>query len=62
MAHWPVGGDEGSLALLAANKRKRRVLIHINNTNPMLRDDSAESATVRSAGVEIAYDGMEVQV
>jgi pyrroloquinoline quinone biosynthesis protein B len=36
-------------------------LIHINNTNPMLRDDSVEAVAVRAAGIEIAYDGMEIE-
>lgn len=62
MAHWPVGGDEGSLRLLETMNGRRRVLIHINNTNPMLAEDSAEAAAVRAAGVEIAYDGMELEV
>lgn len=62
MAHWPVGGDEGSLNVLRALSGRRRVLIHINNTNPMLGEDSAEASAVRAAGVEIAYDGMEVEV
>jgi pyrroloquinoline quinone biosynthesis protein B len=61
MAHWPLGGDEGSLAFLRT-KGGRRILIHINNTNPILREDSAEAARVRAAGVEIAYDGMELDI
>ncbi|MFI5307742.1 MAG: pyrroloquinoline quinone biosynthesis protein PqqB [Polyangiales bacterium] len=61
MAHWPLGGDGGSLALLSRYSCVRRILIHINNTNPMLRDDSVEAAAVRAAGVEIAYDGMEIE-
>jgi pyrroloquinoline quinone biosynthesis protein B len=62
MAHWPVGGDEGSLTFLGTKGGRRRVLIHINNTNPMLTEDSAEASAVRAAGVEIAYDGMEVDI
>lgn len=61
MAHWPLGGDDGSLAFLRA-KAGRRILIHINNTNPILREDSEEAARVRTAGVEIAHDGMEVDI
>lgn len=61
MAHWPVGGPAGSLAFLA-KLPGRRVLIHVNNTNPLLRDDSVESAALRAAGVEIAYDGMEIEL
>jgi pyrroloquinoline quinone biosynthesis protein B len=59
MAHWPIGGPEGSLRFLSGLGASRRVLIHINNTNPMLRDDSPERAEVHAAGVEVAFDGME---
>jgi pyrroloquinoline quinone biosynthesis protein B len=60
MAHWPISGAEGSLRFLQSLPRARRVYIHINNTNPILRDDSAERAAVHAAGVEVAYDGMEL--
>jgi pyrroloquinoline quinone biosynthesis protein B len=62
MAHLPVGGPSGGLARLATLGARRRVLIHINNTNPMLREDSSERAQVTAAGVEIAYDDMEVEL
>jgi len=62
MAHLPVGGPDGSLARLAGLRAGRRVYIHINNTNPMLRDDSAERAQVEAAGWEIAGDAMEVRL
>jgi pyrroloquinoline quinone biosynthesis protein B len=62
MAHWPIGGDEGSLRLLGSKGDSRKILIHVNNTNPILREDSAEAALVRGAGVEIAYDGMELDL
>jgi pyrroloquinoline quinone biosynthesis protein B len=62
MAHWPVGGPGGSLEMLRETAARRRVLIHVNNTNPLLRDDSAEREAVRVAGVEIAYDGMELEL
>jgi pyrroloquinoline quinone biosynthesis protein B len=60
MAHWPVGGDGGSLPFLGALPG-RRIYIHINNTNPILREDSPERAAVTAAGVEVAHDGMEGQ-
>ena len=60
MAHLPVGGTTGSLARLAELRAGRRVYVHINNTNPMLREDSAERAAVGAAGWDIAWDGMEV--
>jgi pyrroloquinoline quinone biosynthesis protein B len=62
MAHWPIGGAQGSLRFLAELGPARRVLIHINNTNPMLREDSPERAEVTAAGVEIAHDDMELEL
>jgi pyrroloquinoline quinone biosynthesis protein B len=62
MAHLPVGGPAGGLARLATLGAVRRVLIHLNNTNPLLRDDAPERAAVQAAGVEIAFDGMELSL
>jgi pyrroloquinoline quinone biosynthesis protein B len=62
MAHWPLSGMDGSLAMLSKLSHARRVLIHINNSNPILLEDSEQAAEVRAAGVEIAYDGMEVEL
>jgi pyrroloquinoline quinone biosynthesis protein B len=51
------------LALLARiPAQTRKVLIHLNNTNPILDEDSAEHARVRAADVEIAHDGMEIML
>ena len=41
---------------------RRKVLIHINNSNPILLDDSPERAAVVAAGWDVAYDGMEIVV
>ena len=62
MAHWPISGPEGSLKFLSRFTRARRIYIHINNTNPILREDSAERAAVTAAGVEVAFDGMELDL
>lgn len=62
MAHWPVGGQSGSLPLLARARATRKILIHLNNSNPLLLDDAAERRRVEAAGVGVAYDGMEVTV
>ena len=59
MAHLPVGGPNGSLQALASLHTPRRVFLHINNTNPMLREDSPEAASVRAAGWSIGEDGQE---
>jgi pyrroloquinoline quinone biosynthesis protein B len=61
MAHVPVGGPQGSVALLGAMPG-RRIFIHVNNTNPLLRDDSPERQAVSRQGWEVAYDGMEVML
>jgi pyrroloquinoline quinone biosynthesis protein B len=61
MSHWPVGGPEGSLAYLA-RQPGRRILIHVNNTNPILRDDSAERQALTAAGIEVAVDGLELSL
>jgi pyrroloquinoline quinone biosynthesis protein B len=62
MGHISVFGPDGSLAALAALGIGRRVYIHINNTNPMLLDDSPERAQVLRAGWDVAHDGMEVSL
>jgi len=60
MAHAPLGGVDGSLARLAGLAAERRILIHLNNTNPLLRDDGAARAEAWRRGWEVAYDGMEL--
>lgn len=60
MGHLPVGGPDGSLAALAGLAVGRRVFIHLNNTNPLLDEESPERRAVESAGWEVAEDGMEM--
>lgn len=62
MAHWALGGLRGSLALLARSRAAHRILIHINNTNPILQEDSSERQQVEAAGVQVAYDGLELRL
>ena len=59
MAHVPVGGAGGSLETLKP-LTKRKIYIHINNTNPMLDRTSPQRRQVEAAGWEIAQDGMEL--
>jgi pyrroloquinoline quinone biosynthesis protein B len=59
MGHMPIDGADGSLAALAG-LGNRRIYIHINNTNPILIEGSAQRARVEAAGWEIAADGLEV--
>jgi pyrroloquinoline quinone biosynthesis protein B len=62
MGHVPLSGPGGTLAVLAGLERPRKALVHINNTNPILLEDSAERQAVVRAGVEVAYDGLEVEL
>jgi pyrroloquinoline quinone biosynthesis protein B len=50
------------LELYPKKVRGRKVLLHINNTNPILDEESAEHRAVLDAGFEIAYDGMEIEL
>jgi pyrroloquinoline quinone biosynthesis protein B len=59
MGHLPLWGERGMLKRPFRLGKTRRVLIHINNTNPILNEESSEHRAVRDAGWEIAYDGME---
>ena len=59
MGHVPVGGPDGSLRRLARLRAKKKIFIHINNTNPMLNEASAEYREVRDAGWELAEDGWQ---
>jgi pyrroloquinoline quinone biosynthesis protein B len=60
MGHLPLAGPAGLLEQYPKHSRGRKILIHINNTNPILDEDSAEHRAVLAAGFEIAYDGMEL--
>jgi pyrroloquinoline quinone biosynthesis protein B len=59
MGHMPVDGKDGTLAALAGIGG-RRILTHINNTNPILIDGSPERRKVEAAGFEVAEDGLEI--
>jgi pyrroloquinoline quinone biosynthesis protein B len=62
MGHIPLWGERGLLRQPFRPGKTRHVLIHVNNTNPVLNEDSPEHRTVREAGWEIAYDGMEFEL
>jgi pyrroloquinoline quinone biosynthesis protein B len=61
MGHMPVSGPDGTLAALAGLGR-RRILIHINNTNPILIEGSPQRRAVEAAGFEVAEDGMRIEL
>jgi pyrroloquinoline quinone biosynthesis protein B len=62
MGHVPLSGPGGTLEVLARLGRPRKVLVHINNTNPILLEDSPEREAVHRAGAEVAYDGLEIEL
>lgn len=63
IGHLPQSGEGGMLEWLGRLPAgTRRMLIHINNTNPILDEDSAERAILARAGVEVCEDGMQVRV
>ncbi|MCS3408684.1 pyrroloquinoline quinone biosynthesis protein PqqB [Serratia sp. AKBS12] len=62
MGHLALGEDQGLAALLATLPAKRKILIHINNTNPILDEDSAERHSLTQAGIEVSWDGMNIEL
>lgn len=62
MGHISISGEEGSIAQLAEVDAARRIFIHLNNSNPVLREDGPERSAVEAAGWEVAEDGMEVRI
>ena len=58
MDHLPISGPDGSLARLRALPCRHRVYTHINNSNPMLIEDSSERQAVTEAGLVVGDDGM----
>ena len=62
MGHLAQNGPGGMLEVLEQLPRQRKVLIHINNTNPILDEDSAERAELVRRKVEVAYDGMSIEL
>lgn len=60
MGHISISGDHGSIAAFADLGVARKVYVHINNSNPVLDDNSSEHAAVVAAGWQVGYDGMEI--
>lgn len=63
MGHLPQSGSGGMLEWLdKLPSQTRKILIHINNTNPILDEDSSERAVLAKHGIEVSYDGMEIEL
>ena len=62
MGHLHISGEEGSLYYLDQLENARKVLIHINNTNPILNENSEQAAELKEHNVEVAFDGMQIEL
>lgn len=63
IGHLPQSGPGGMVEWLdSLPGSTRRILIHINNTNPILDEDSAQRQTLREHGIEVAFDGMAISL
>jgi len=62
MGHLPQSGPGGMIEVLDGLPDPRKILIHINNTNPILDEDSPERAILIEHGIEVAFDGMSIEL
>lgn len=62
MGHLPISGPGGSLEKLSPLPIDRKIYIHINNTNPILLEDAPERRVLEQHGLEVAVDGLELQI
>jgi pyrroloquinoline quinone biosynthesis protein B len=62
MGHLPIDGPDGSLAQLRSLGVRRTIFVHMNNTNPILLEDAPERRIVEDSGMQVAMDGLEVEV
>lgn len=62
MGHLYISGEGGSLSYLNQLSTPKKVLIHINNTNPILNENSSQFAELKANGVEVAFDGMQIEL
>ena len=62
MGHISMSGPGGSMAAFAPLGVRRRVFVHMNNSNPVLREGSRARAAVEAGGWEVAFDGMEIRL
>ena len=62
MGHLPISGPDGTMSRLAKVTKPRKIFIHVNNTNPILSEESAEYRELRAQGWEVAFDGMEIEL
>ncbi len=62
MGHLDQSSKGGIMETLINLEKPRKILIHINNTNPILDEDSPERKKLNAAGIEVSFDGMEIEI
>lgn len=62
MGHLDQSSKGGIMEILSSLTKPRKILIHINNTNPILDEDSDERKQLNDLGIEVSYDGMDIQI
>lgn len=62
MGHVPLNGENGLIKVLDTLKKPRKILIHINNTNPILDENTKEYKELISHNIEVSYDGMRIDI
>jgi pyrroloquinoline quinone biosynthesis protein B len=62
MGHLPQSGDGGMMDVLRPMSKPRKILIHINNTNPILDEASEQRKLLEQEGIEVSYDGMDIEL
>ena len=62
MGHLPQSGPGGMIEVLQPMDKPRKILIHINNTNPILDEDSKQRKILQGEGIEISFDGMDIDL
>ncbi|MGH1418163.1 MAG: pyrroloquinoline quinone biosynthesis protein PqqB [Hyphomicrobiaceae bacterium] len=62
MGHISISGPDGSIAAFEPLNVARKIYVHINNSNPVLDENTAERKATEAAGWEVGYDGMEIKL
>ena len=62
IGHIPQSGEDGMIEFLDTLEKPRKILIHINNTNPILNEESEERGILTQHDIEVAFDNMNIEL
>jgi pyrroloquinoline quinone biosynthesis protein B len=62
MGHIPIWGEDGTAMRLSQIPASKKIYVHVNNTNPVLNENSPEHRQLIAKGIEVAWDGMDLEV